>query len=202
MNRLKYYNYVLIVAVLAILPVAVPGQSSVNIKAGVSETVALSAAPNLLPGHSFIESSSDRKTVTITLSGSGPMVSTVRIPLLIRSNSGYVLTALARSKAVLANVFVSGVGATGRFVAPDAVARANVATGVDGRQSGTLSGPMPLDLVSPFSILRGTRISLAGTLDSPDNAIEVSLLITLRPEANAEVWQTQLTFTASNDGQP
>lgn len=189
-NRLKSYTFVSIVATLAFVSVTARAQSSISIKAGVSETVSLAVAPHLLLGQAFIDTASDRKTVTISCSGSGQRETTLRIPLLIRSNSGYVLSALTRTKAVSANVVITEARATGRFVASDALGRLDIVS------------VRPADLATPFSILRGTRISLAGTLDSPDNAVEVILLIDLRPEAKAETWQTQVTISASNSGRP
>ena len=198
MSRNGPCNYLLVAVVMAFLPIAAYAQTAITLTASVSDVVTVSAAPNLLPANAAVESAPDRTAVTLTLSGSGPDDSTIRIPLLIRSNSSYVLSARARSNAVSANISVSDARATGRFVAPYAVARINLATTVDGRDGGIRSAPMPVDLASPFSILRGSRISLAGTLDSPDNAVEIIVLVTVRP--TADNWQLNLTFSVIAEG--
>jgi len=56
---------------------------------------------------------------------------------------------------------------------------------------------MPLNLSSSFSILSGLRVSLAGTLSSMDNALEVTVLIAAKPAAGADDWTLHLILTAS-----
>jgi hypothetical protein len=56
---------------------------------------------------------------------------------------------------------------------------------------------VPLNLSSSFSILSGARVSLAGTLSSIDNALEVTVLIAAKPAANTGEWTLHLILTAS-----
>src|SRR5438552_13626669 len=149
-------------------------------KANVSETVALSVSPSLLQDKVGIDAHSDVKTLTLTLSGSATDVGVVRVPILIRSNTYYKISALVQSQAAtLSGLSVLDARPTGRFVAPDAVANLVVARDLDSRNlNGTLQAAfLPLNLSSPLALLSGPRVSLAGTLHSADNALEVSLLI-------------------------
>lgn len=167
-------------------------------KANVSEVVALSVSSSSPQDNVHIEAYSDLKTLTLTLSGSGPAAA-VRVPILIRSNTGYKITALVRSEAAtLANLAVLDARSTGRFVAPDAIANLNVARELDRRATGTIqTTSLPLNLASPLAILTGPRVSLAGNLNSTDNALEVTLLITVKPEAGADRWLLRLTLSGS-----
>jgi hypothetical protein len=51
-------------------------------------------------------------------------------------------------------------------------------------------------LATPSTFLRGSRVSLAGTLDSPENAVEITLLMTVIPESNGD-WSLQLKLSAA-----
>jgi hypothetical protein len=202
-NWLKYGNYWMVASVVVLLPVMAQGQTgaaSVTEKAHVSETVALSVSPNSPQDNVRIEAQSDVKALTLTLSGSATDVATVRVPILIRSNTGYAISARVQSRAAtLANFAVLDARPIGRFVAPDAFANLNVARELDGRAAnGTVeTASWPLNLSSPLAILSGPRISLAGTLNSPDNALEVTLLITVKPDAGADSWLLRLTLSGS-----
>jgi len=168
--------------------------------ARVSETVSLSVGEAFTENNVRIESHAAGKTLGLTLSGSSTDVVAVRLPILIRSNTSYGISALVRSQAsTLANFAVIGARPTGRFAALDAVASLKVAQGFDSRSTnGRIQNAfMPLNLSSSFSILSGPRVSLAGTLTSIDNALEVTLLITAKPEANADEWTLHLILTAS-----
>ena len=188
---------------IAFLPVMAQGQTrldSVTVKANVSETVALSVSPNSPQDNVRVEARSDFKALTLTLSGSGPDVVAVRVPILVRSNIGYVISTLVQSQAVTsANFAVLDARPTGRFVAPDAIANLNVARELDSRTTnGTIqTASLPLNLSSPLAILSGPRVSLAGTLNSADNALEVTLLITVKPDAGANSWLLRLTLSGS-----
>lgn len=204
---LKFRNHWIVAGVMVFLPGFLPvlaeGQTrmgSVTMKAGVSETVALSLSPNLPQDNLRIDAHGDVKTLTLTLSGSAAAVVAVRVPILIRSNIGYKISALVQSEAAtLTNFAVLDVRPTGRFVATDAVASLNVARELDDRtMNGTVrTASLPLSLSSSFPILSGPRVSLAGTLDSADNALEVTILITVKPDAGANSWLLRLTLAGS-----
>src|SRR5437667_8808617 len=199
MNWLKCRNYWLAAGVALLLTFMVRGQSHsapVTINASVSETVALSVGQAFAENNVRIESRGAGKTLGLTLSGSSTDVMAVRVPILIRSNTSYRISALVQSQtATLVNFAVIGARPTGRFAAINAVASLNVAQELDNGRIQTAF--MPLNLSSSFSILSGNRISLAGTLSSMDNALEVTLLIAAKPEANADEWTLHLILTAS-----
>jgi len=107
---------------------------------------------------------------------------------------------LVQSQAArLVNFAVIGARPTGRFATMEAVASLKVARDLDSRSTNgeIQTAFMPLNLSSSFSILSGPRVSLAGTLSSMDNALEVTLLIAAKPEADADEWTLHLILTAS-----
>jgi hypothetical protein len=204
-HRLKCHSYGVVGGLIVFLAVMAQGQTrmaSVNVKASVSETVALSVSANFSQDN-FQISHADTKALTLTLSGSGPNVMAVRVPMLIRSNSSYAISALVQSRAVnFSNFAVLEARPTGRFVASDAIANLNVGRGLDPRPTlGTIQTDLlHLNLSYPFPILSGPRVSLSGTLNSPDNALEVILLITVKPDDGADNWLLRLTLSgASSD---
>ena len=199
MNWLKGQSY-WIVAGIVFLPVMAQSQTrmgSVTVRAKVSETVALSVSPNLPYGNLEIEPQSEIRALRLTLSGAGPDVVTVRVPILIRSNIGWVITTQVQSQAVTAaNFAVLDARPTGRFVAPNAIASLKVAPALD-RPTATEPIQIAPSPVNPLAILSGPRVSLAGTLNSADNALEVTLLITVKPDAGAGHWLLHLTLSGS-----
>jgi hypothetical protein len=202
-NWFKYSIYWTVAGVVWVLPLTSQGQTrsgSVTVMARVSETVALSVSPNSVPDKVRVVGNGDLKALTLTVSGSGTDVVTVRVPFLIRSNTGYQITALVRSQAAtLANFAVVDARPTGRFVAADAIANLNVARQLDSRaMNGTIqTASLPLNLSAPLAVLGGPRISLAGNLNSADNALRVTLLITVKPDAGADSWLLRLILSGS-----
>ena len=189
---------------ILLLPFMARGQSHsalVTINASVSETVALSVGESFAENNVRIESHGAGKTLGLMLSGSSTEVVAVRVPILIRSNTVYGISALVQSQsATLVNFAVIGARPTGRFAAVDAVASLRVAQELDSRSTNgrIQTAFIPLNLSSSFSILSGPRrVSLAGTLSSMDNALEVTLLIAAKAEANAGEWTLNLILTAS-----
>jgi hypothetical protein len=206
MNSFNYRNCWMVVGVLAFLPIVVQGQTrlgSVTMKAGVSEFVALSAG-STMPQHNLrIDAQGDPGSLTLTLSGSATDVVEVRVPILIRSNNSYNVSALVRSQAAtLASFVVLDARPIGRFVATDALTNLNVTRELDRRATNgegqiTAANSLPLNLSTPLSILSGPRVSLAGTLNSADNALEVIILIAVNPDAGATGWITSVSFSGS-----
>lgn len=175
--RLRCRLIFTLVAVLFIVPAGAKAQTGrVVLKATVSETVTLSVAPNFSQNNVSIVSSGGN-TVRITLSGDDPVI---RVPLLVRSNSSFKIS--AESTAELSQLSVIDVHASGTLVSPQAVEGLNVPPRLD------------LDLSRPLIVVSGPRVSLGGTLDSPNNALEITLLIRLRAHGS-------LTFVA-NAGLP
>jgi len=140
-------------------------------KATVSEIVVLSASPASAPSN----------TVSLVLSGDDQVV---RVPLLIRSNTSFKISATFESKtAVLSELSVDNVRPTGTLVSPQIVSALH------------LNPQLDPDTSQPLLVLSGPRISLGGTLNSPNNALEVTLLIRLTPPAAR--WTAQLTLVAT-----
>ena len=177
-RRLRLRSHLLtLIAFVVLVPAGVKAQKSVTLSATVSETVNLSVAPNSIDG----VVSGSGNTVQITLSSAKSPV--IRVPLLVRSNSGFKITAVFESKtAVLSELLVADVRATGRLVSPQIV-------------NGLHTGPqLDPDTSQPLFVVSGPRVSLGGTLQSPNNALEITVLIRLKePTLDA----VQLTFVAS-----
>lgn len=173
---------------------------SVTLKANVSETLALSVSPNLLQDNVQVDAHSDIKSLTLTLSGSANDVVSIRVPILIRSNTGYKISGLVQPQAAaLANFVVLDAYPTGRFVAADGFANLHVAPELDSRNKNGMVqiASVHLNHSSPLTILSGPRVSLAGTLNSADNALEVILLIVVKPDVDADGWSLRLTLSGS-----
>lgn len=146
-----------LIAVGLFVPAGVKAQSSVTLKATVSETVTLSVSSTAIPSN----------TVSLTLSGDEEVI---RVPLRIRSNTSFKISATFESKtAALSELSVEDVRATGSLVSPQIVNAVHVNPHLDP------------DLSQPLLVLTGPRVSLGGTLLSPNNALEITVLIRLKP---------------------
>jgi hypothetical protein len=169
----------LLVLVGVLVPAGVKAQSSVILTGRVSETVTLSVPPNSIDADVI----SIGNTVRLTLSSTNAPV--IRVPLLVRSNSGFKITAHFESTtAVVTQLSVVDVRATGRLVSPQSV---------NALVSNPLSEPDPSQ---PLLVATGPRVSLGGTLDSPNNALQITVLIRLKPEPLRESL-VHLTFAAT-----
>jgi hypothetical protein len=148
----------ILIAMVFLAPASSAAQTA-TLTGTVSETVALSVT-------------------RITLSGDDAQPSVIRVPLLVRSNSSFKISAVFESQtAELSGLSVVDVHATGSLVSPQAV------NAVDKRREGDV-------------VLRGPRISLGGTLNSPNNALQVTLLIRLKPQTLSG-WTGHLTLAGS-----
>jgi hypothetical protein len=166
-----------LIAVVLLVPAGVKAQNSVTLKAAVSETVTLSVAPN------SIDAVSNGNTVRVTLPGTDSPV--FRVPLIVRSNTGFKISAIFDSKtAVLSEFSVVDVRAMGSLVSPQAVNALHVEPQLDS------------DTSLPLFVVSGPRISLGGTLHSSNNALQITLLIRLKPEPLRES-PVHLTFAAT-----
>lgn len=162
-----------LIAVGFLVPAGVKAQSSVIMKATVTETVTLSAQP----GNANVVSRG-ANAVDVTLSDE-----ILRLPLLVRSNTGFKISATFASKtAVLSELSVEDVRATGTLVSPQVV---------DALHFNPQLDP---DLSQPLLVLSGPRISIGGTLHSPNNALEITVLIRLKPGLPRE---SHLTLVAT-----
>ena len=170
-----------LIAVGVFVPAGVKAQSSVTLTGRVSEIVTLSVPPNFIePGVDVV---STGETVRITLSRVRSPV--IRVPLLVRSNSGFKIVANFESTtAVLGQLSIGDVRATGRLVARQSVNVFQIEPQLDP------------DTSQPLFVASGPRVSLGGTLTSPDNALQITLLIRLKPESLRES-SVHLTFVAT-----
>jgi len=173
-------HLLMFIALGVVVPAGVKAQNSVRLKATVSETVTLSVAPNAIDDGVVTGSGN---TVRITWSGGKSPV--IRVPLLVRSNTGFKITAVFESQtAVLSELLVADVRATGRLVSPQIV-------------SGFHVGPqLNPDTSQPLLVASGPRVSLGGTFNSPNNALQITVLIRLKPEQPHES-PVHLTFVAT-----
>ncbi len=159
----------LIAAVVFLACASVPAQTSVTLKGTVSETVALSVAPTLTDGNMEVVSSGSN-TVRLTLSGNEAMPQVIRVPLLVRSNTNFQISAVFESQtAELERISVTDVHPTGNLVSP------HIVSSLDKRKTDG-------DISRPLLVLSGPRISLGGTLNTPTNALKVTVLIHLKPQ--------------------
>ena len=171
-----------LVAVGVLVPAGVKAQSSVTMKGTVSEVVTLSVSPHTAPDVDMQVVSSG-STVRITVSGAKSPV--IRVPLLVRSNTSFKISALFESKtAVLSQISVNDVRATGRLVSSQIVNDLHVKPLLDP------------DTSQPLPVLSGPRVSLGGTLNSPNNALQITILVRLSPSSSQQ-WTAQLSFIAT-----
>ena len=194
-KRLRLWSYVFtLVAVLLVVPAGVEAQTGgVTMKGSVSEIVALSVLPNSIHGDVV----SSRNTVRITFTDTDAPV--IRVPLLVRSNSSFSISAAVESNtAEVTQLSVTDVRATGTLVSPQAISELNVPRQFDvrGFDESTSSVPNLLDLSRPVLVASGPRVSRGGTLASPNNALQITLLIRLKPQP-AHDRLVHLTFVAT-----
>ena len=161
-----------LIVVGVFVPAGVKAQSSVIMKATVSEVVTISVSPTSIPGN----------TVSLTLSGDDEVV---RVPLQIRSNTGFKISATLESQTgVLSELSVDDVRPSGGLVSPQIVNAIHINPHLD------------LNLSQPLLVLSGPRISLGGTLNSPNNALQVTIVIRLS-SPSAQPWTAQLNLVAT-----
>jgi len=166
----------------------------VTIKTTVSETVALSVLPNSISGDVV----STGNTVRITVSGADANAPIIRVPLLVRSNSSFKISAAVESNtAEVTQLSVTDARATGTLVSPQAITELNVPRQFDVRGDENTSSVLNLlDVSRPVLVASGPRVSRGGTLVSPNNALQITLLIRLQPQP-ARDWLAHLTFVAT-----
>ena len=167
-----------LIAVGVLVPAGVKAQSSVTLKAAVSEAVSLSVLPNAIDADVVIIGN----TVRVTWSSTNSPV--IRVPLIVRSNCSFKISASFESQtAVLSQLLVADVRATGRLVSP------HIVNALDRKSY------LDPDTSQPLLVLTGPRVSLGGTLQSPNNALQITVLIRL--SAPAQQGTAQLSFEAT-----
>ena len=172
-------RYLTLIAVLFLVPVCAHAQrGSATLQATVSETVVLSVLPNFTDENINVFSSGG--AVRVTLSSAA---TEFRVPLLVRSNTGFKISAdLESQTAVLTDLSVIDVRATGSLVSPEVV-------------NALVRPEVALNASQPLLVLTGPRVSLGGTLQSPNNALQVTLLIRMQSLSPGQV--VHLTFTGT-----
>jgi hypothetical protein len=184
---------------------SVSGSATVN--GHVGEAIFVSIAPDAqLSGETlpFIYSKLNPHTVRLSIhapdNNSGVSSRRITIPLQLRSNVGYTLSASAKlGGATLRGLCVESVRATGRHVAQGAFDAARTATckdataGVQTRDANRSAPP----LSAPAILLQGQLISLSGTNDSPFNALEVLLRLEVEPQGGTPPGSIELILSAS-----
>lgn len=183
-TRLKCHPLFTLAAVVLLLPASAEAQTGrVTLQARVSETVALSVLPNFAHGNVDAEVVSTGNTVRITLTSTAGEAPVIRVPLLVRSNSSFKISAAVESTtAPLAQLSIADVRATGTLVSPAAINGLNITEDVD------------LE-ARDFTLVSGPRVSIGGTLTSPNNALQITVLIRLKPQP-AQGSLVHLTFSA------
>ncbi len=167
--------------IFAVTVEAQPG--SVTVQGRVSEVVALSVAPNSTQRDVNVDVVSSGGTVRMTLSGNGVDSDVIHVPLLVRSNIDFRIRARVESQtAQLMQLSVIDVRTTGRFVSPEAINSLELPKHLD-----------PEGLAGPFLVASGPRISTGGTLQSPNNALQITLRIHVKPQSRGP-WMVHLTL--------
>jgi hypothetical protein len=194
------FTLVALVALGLLAPAGVNAQTGrVTVKASVSEITALSVFPNFTGGDIDADVIRSGNTVRIILSGADSTIPLLRVPLLVRSNSSFQISAVVESTtAALTQLSITDVRATGTLVSPQAISELNVPLEFDGRapSESAPTKPSSFELSRPFSVASGPRVSLGGTLDSPHNALQITILLRVKPQP-ARSWSVDLTFIAS-----
>ena len=170
-----------LLAVLCLVPATIAAQSSVTLRGTVSETVVLSVAPAAGASNGQVVSSGGN-TVRVTLPIDDATDPVVRVPLLVRSNTSFKIAANLESTAVeVSQVLVTDVHPTGTLVSPNVV--------------NALELKPQTDVAQPLLVITGPRVSLGGTAASPTNALQITVLIHLKPQPARGL--VHLTFVAS-----
>jgi len=192
-SRRKCRHIFILLVLLA--PAGAEAQTGgVTMKTMVSETVALSVLPNSISGDVV----STGNTVRITVSDADANAPIIRVPLLVRSNSSFKISVAVESNtAEVTQLSVTDARATGTLVSPQAITELNVPRQFDVRGDENTSSVLNLlDVSRPVLVASGPRVSRGGTLVSPNNALQITLLIRLQPRP-ARDWLAHLTFVAT-----
>jgi hypothetical protein len=180
------------------VPAGVMGQAGhVSLNGTVSETVVLSVLPSFSAGKVEAEAVRSGNSLRLTLTSGDDEAPIIRVPLLVRSNTGFRISAVFESDSTtLAQLSVIDVHPTGKLASSRAVNLINLTPRFDLRDLDKLSRTAQVSVSQPALVLSGPRISFGGTLESPNNALQLTLLIRLQPQP-ARTWVAHLTFVAT-----
>jgi hypothetical protein len=202
-RKRSWLSCIVWVCLLVVAPATVFAQGrsgSIELRGSISKTVTVSLPSNASNAAVELNTLESAGTVRLVLSGS-EFKKTIQIPILVRSNTPYDIIASVQSQtAVLTNLQVLSVDATGRLVAGDAVTGVAVKPQLDKRSGSSLVGEDNLSMLDasvPFTIFSGPRISVGGGLDSPHNAIKVTLLLSVQAKVAGGSWTMDLNLQGS-----
>jgi hypothetical protein len=191
-QRIRPFSAVLwLFIVVFLVPAGVEAQT-VTLQGRVSETVTLSIPPHTIQDAVNVDVVNSGGAVRMTLSGKNAKSAVIRVPLIVRSNTNFRISGTFESStAQLVQLSVIDVRATGRLVSPEAINNLEIPPQFDGR--GLKKNDSSEDFSSPFFVLSGPRVSLGGTLESSNNALQIILLIRLESQS-VGAWLAHLTF--------
>ena len=183
-----------VIALVFLVPVCVEAQTgNVSISGVVSETVDLSVLPNSIDGNVVTDVVHSGNTVTVLVSGGDAKQAEIRVPLLVRSNSRFKISAVVEPRTEVTNFSIIDVRGTGTLVSPAAISDVRPAIRFDVRDIEPASNAK--DLSRHTVIVSGPRVSLGGTLNSPNNALQITVLIRLElPATHGQL--VRLSFAA------
>lgn len=177
---------------------------SVTVGGQVGEAVFVSIAPGAQVSGDTLPvtySNLDKHTVRLSIPTSGTSGGRrLSIPLQLRSNVGYTLSASANfdgTTLLLRELCVANVKATGRHVARGATNAANMAACADRAAHVRTGDANRGGSSSPATLLQGQPISLSGTSDSPFNALEVLILVEVETLTGQPQGQIELILSAT-----
>ena len=190
--KLRCLSIFTVLPVLLFMSLDVMAQTGgVQLTGRVSETVALSVSPSFTLENAGAEVITNGNTVRIELSGDDSKQFVFRVPLLVRSNSGFKISGEVESSSAteLAELSVVDVRRTGTLASQLAVNDLNV-------RAQNENNPNIVAIAQPSLVVTGPRVSFGGTLDSPNNALQMTVLIRVKPQ-QTQRWLVHLTFSAS-----
>jgi hypothetical protein len=183
---------------VAFVPASVMAQAGqVSLQGSVSETVVLSVPPGFSAGKVEAEAVRSGNRLRLTLTSGNAEAPIIRVPLLVRSNTRFRISVVFESDdATLAQLSVIDAHPTGKLVSPRVVNLVNLTPRFDLRDLDNVSRTTHVSVSQPALVLSGPRISLGGTLESPNNALQLTLLIRLQPQ-QPRPSVVHLTFVAT-----
>jgi hypothetical protein len=194
----------LIAALVALASPPLTAQQSggtVTVKGQVSAIAAVSAGSvtRVVKGEAELSAEAvGAQMLVLSLSGTRGGQTEIEIPVQLRSNADFALTASCATRGTaLSALHVVEVGGAGAFVYPGAAARVEVASMFDGRPGTRAPGSGRPELSTPVTILTGPPVSLRGTLNSPGNMIEVVLRVVLTAPNSGDGWHAELKVSAT-----
>lgn len=174
---------------------------SVTVTGQVSAVAMVSAGSpaRVVKGDARVSSGSDgTQKLVLSLSGRRGGETQVEIPIQLRSNANFILSASCVTRgATLSTLSVVDVGRAGAFVYPGAAERVEVPAPFDGRQGTPFSRNGKVEMPLSATLLTGPPISMAGTPDSPSNMVEVVIRVVLTAPDREEDWEAELKLSTA-----